>query len=427
MALPKLPLPEGIQSHYVAASDLIVHFLDAKPETGSNPPVVLLLHGFPELAFSWRSIMRPIADLGYRVIAPDLRGFGRTVLQSKPKGHVSDYAEPIDAFRMSNYVRDALALVFALGYQEIACVVGHDFGSAVAAFCALTRPDVFRAVVLMSAPFLGAPRLSSGGPVTDSLSEQEVEVAKIKPNIHESLDMLFANMKPPRMHYQHYFSSSQAAHDMDLPTAPELRAFMRRYFHIKSAEWGPASSPEVRPRPLKGWVADEVTRLPAYYLMPRGVTMPEAVASACEVHIGMGGERDVSSWMDEEELMVFVSEYGRTGFQSALNKYRCVTSDIDIPIGTAGTAKAHKDYLEDLSLFSHLKITIPSIFISGELDWGPYQSPGALERMKNELCTDMRDVVFIPNAGHWVQQEQPERVTIALGAFLTEISKVSES
>lgn len=88
MELPALPLPEGIQSHYVAASDLIVHFLDAKPSTGTPsgyPPLILLLHGFPELAFSWRAIMRPIADLGYRVIAPDLRGFGRTVLQSRTK------------------------------------------------------------------------------------------------------------------------------------------------------------------------------------------------------------------------------------------------------------------------------------------------------------------------------------------------------
>lgn len=323
---------------------------------------------------------------------------------------------------MSNYVRDALALVFALGYKEISCVMGHDFGSAVAAFCALTRPDVFRAVVLMSAPFLGPPPLPSGAPVIDSLAEQQLES---KPNIHESLDALFAGMTPPRMHYQHYFSSSRAAHDMDLPTAPELRAFMRRYFHIKSAEWGPAASPEVRPRALKGWAADEVSRIPPYYLMPRGVTMPDTVAAACEAHVGTGEERDTSSWMDEEELMVFVSEYGRTGFQGALNKYRCVTADVDIPLGTSGTAKAHKDYLADLSLFAHLRITIPSIFISGELDWGPYQSPGALARMKDELCTDMRDVVFIPNAGHWVQQEQPERVAIVLGAFLTEVNKIA--
>lgn len=126
--------------------------------------------------------------------------------------------------------------------------------------------------------------------------------------------------------------------------------------------------------------------------------------------------------MDEEELIVFVSEYGRTGFQSGLNKYRCVTCDIDIPLGTtSGSAKAHKDYLADLSLFSHMHITVPSIFIAGELDWGPFQSPGALAKMKNELCTDMRDVVFIPNAGHWVQQEQPGQVVDSLDSFLKQI------
>jgi len=431
MELPPLPLPEGVRSRYVAASDLVVHFLDSQPSTGTKPPLILLLHGFPELAFSWRSIIRPIADLGYRVIAPDLRGFGRTVLQSQTtiSGHALDYAEPIDAFRLSNYIHDALALVFALGYHEVACVVGHDFGSAVAGLCALTRPDVFRSVVLMSAPFLGAPPLPAGAPVTDSLSEQQADLTKKKPNMHESLDAIFAGMAPPRMHYQHYFSSSRAAHDMDLSesSAPEFRAFIRRYFHIKSADWGPAASPDGRPRVLKGWTAEEAAHLPVYYLMPRGVSMPEAVAAACEEYVGMGGERDRCGWMDEEELMVFVNEYGRTGFQSGINKYRCVTCDIDLPLGTTGNAVAHKDYMADLSLFSHLHITIPAIFIAGELDWGPFQSPGALAKMKNELCTDMRDVVFIPNAGHWVQQEQPERVIGCLEIFLKQIYGVSES
>ena len=63
------------------------------------------------------------------------------------------------SFRLPNLVRDALGLVSAFGYRTVDAVIGHDFGSSVAAWCALIRPDVFRSVVMMSAPFGGPPSL----------------------------------------------------------------------------------------------------------------------------------------------------------------------------------------------------------------------------------------------------------------------------
>jgi pimeloyl-ACP methyl ester carboxylesterase len=125
-----------------------MHLLEAGFE-GQDRPCVQLLHGFPELAYSWRKVLLPLAAAGFHVIAPDQRGYGRTT------GWDGNYDGDLHAFGMLNLVRDTLGLVSALGYRTVAAVVGHDFGSPVAAWCALIRPDVFRAVVLMSAPFAG--------------------------------------------------------------------------------------------------------------------------------------------------------------------------------------------------------------------------------------------------------------------------------
>src|SRR3954466_3317392 len=89
----------------------------------------------------------------YKEIAPDQRGYGRTT------GWDANYDGDLASFRLLNLVRDALGLVSAFGYRSIDAVVGHDFGSSVAAWCALVRPDVFRSVALMSAPFAGPPPL----------------------------------------------------------------------------------------------------------------------------------------------------------------------------------------------------------------------------------------------------------------------------
>ena len=151
--LPEIPLPSTIRSRTIDnINGLRMHVLEAGFET-SGRPCVLLLHGFPELAYSWRKVMPVLAEAGYHVIAPDQRGYGRTT------GWDPDYDGDLASFRLTNLVRDALGLVSAFGYRSVDAVIGHDFGSSVAAWCALIRPDVFRSVVMMSAPFGGPPSL----------------------------------------------------------------------------------------------------------------------------------------------------------------------------------------------------------------------------------------------------------------------------
>src|ERR1700712_3727546 len=144
--LPEIPLPAGIRSRYVDdINGLRMHVLEAGFETKGRP-CILLLHGFPELAFSWRKVMPALSSAGYHVIAPDQRGYGRTT------GWSADYDSDLNPFRLTNLVRDALGLVSAFGYTHVDAVFGHDFGSSVGAWCALIRPDVVRSVgVIMGA------------------------------------------------------------------------------------------------------------------------------------------------------------------------------------------------------------------------------------------------------------------------------------
>jgi pimeloyl-ACP methyl ester carboxylesterase len=370
-------LAPGIRSSLARnINGLDIHIL----ETGFEPagrPLVLLLHGFPELAYSWRKVMLPLAAAGLHVVAPDLRGYGRTT------GWNADYDGDLASFRLLKAVRDALGLVSALGYREVALVAGHDFGASVAAWCALARPDVFCSVALMSAPFAGPPALPF-----DTTNQPRRQAAP-EADIHDEL----AKLARPRKHYQWYYSTPPANADMrDCPQG--VHAFLRGYFHYKSADWT-----DNKPDPLNGWTADELAKMPTYYIMDLHKNMAETVAAEMPSAARIAACR----WLPEDELAVYAAEYERTGFQGGLQWYRRGTGGID-------TA--------ELQLFSGRTIDVPSMFIAGKSDWGTYQRPGNFERMQQSVCTRMLGCHLIEGAGHWVQQEQPERVSELLIEFL---------
>src|SRR3569832_366790 len=185
--LPDIPLPASVRSRYVdGINGLRMHVLEAGFET-KDRPCLLLLHGFPELAFSWRKVLPALAEAGYHVIAPDQRGYGRTT------GWDASYDGDLGSFRLTNLVRDALGVVAAFGHRSVAGVVGHDFGSAVAAWCAIIRPDGFRSVVLMSAPFAGPPQLAF------NTADASPPPRQVDPEHHD-----LAALPRPRKHYHWY-------------------------------------------------------------------------------------------------------------------------------------------------------------------------------------------------------------------------------
>jgi pimeloyl-ACP methyl ester carboxylesterase len=109
-------------------------------EQGSGP-LVILCHGFPECWYSWRHQLRALAEAGFRAVAPDLRGYGR-----------SDRPEEVEKYTVLHDVGDILGLVDALGAEQ-AVIAGHDVGATIAWQAALMRPDRFRAVIALSVPF----------------------------------------------------------------------------------------------------------------------------------------------------------------------------------------------------------------------------------------------------------------------------------
>jgi pimeloyl-ACP methyl ester carboxylesterase len=373
-------LPSGIRSRFVdGVNGLRVHVLEAGFEPPGRPGL-LLLHGFPELAYSWRKVMLPLAAAGYHVIAPDQRGYGLT------SGWDGDYDGDVGSFRILNLVRDAIGVAFALGHRRLAAVIGHDFGSPVAAWCALVRPDVFPAVALMSAPFAGAPALPF--PAADGAPPPApTGVLGAVPN-----DELAA-LPRPRKHYQWYYSTRPA--DADMRRCRQgLHAFLRAYYHVKSADWAGN-----KPFPLRSWSAGELAKMPTYYIMDLAQDMAETVAPEMPSAAGIAACR----WLTDDELRVYSEAFGRTGFQGGLNWYRCATD---------------ARYAADLQIFSGRTIDVPSVFIAGAADWGPFQKPGLLETMQSSACTRMLGCHFVDGAGHWVQQEQPEETARLLLDFL---------
>jgi pimeloyl-ACP methyl ester carboxylesterase len=133
-------------------------------------------------------------------------------------------------------------------------------------------------------------------------------------------------------------------------------------------------------------------------------TMPETVSKEMPNAAAIAANQ----WLPEPELAFYAAEYARTGFQGGLQWYRC---------GTSGA------FDSELQLWSGKTIDVPSCFISGKQDWGTYQRPGMFEAMQSSACTAMFGCHLIDDAGHWVQQEQPEEVNRLVLQFLADAGR----
>lgn len=372
-------LRAGIRSRLIDNNNGVnLHILEAGFEPPRKPCIVLL-HGFPELAYSWRNQLLPIARAGFHVVAPDLRGYGRSVVSPVA------YGDDLLPYSVLNRISDVLGLVRALGHEKVAAIVGHDWGGPTAQWCARVRPDFFQSVVSMSTPFLSSPTLPLG---TASAHE--------RPMPQDDIQKELAALPRPRKHYFSY-SATRGANDDMWHAAQGVHDLLRALYHFKSADWK-----ENKPFPLKSWSASELAKMPAYYIMDLGQGIARTMATA------MPSKAQIAAckWMSEENLRVYSSEFIRTGFQGGLNYYRVGE---DSKFGT------------ELNIFSGRTIDVPACYIGGDSDWATYQSPGAFEAM-HAVCTRLVGVHLVTGAGHSIAEEQPEKVNSVLIRFIRQMA-----
>lgn len=297
----------------------------------------------------------------------------------------------IAEFSNTNMVRDLVALVYGFGYEQVLSVVGHNYGAILGAWASLIRPDMFTSSVQMTNPFDPA-RLPTRGAAT-SVSPP-TNVSTISSSIAQ-VEAALENLQPPRKYYQLFNSESPAANDWNTGGVLGQRDFLRKYFFVKSASW-----PGNQPHPLANSTAEQLAIIPHYYVMLLNESMSETVAS-----MTMGYNITTSqSWLPDDDLEVYLSEYQRVGFQGQLNWYRTLTATSP-----------------DVLLMSGRKIEVPVLFIGGDKDWGSYQHPGALEKY-NQTCTDFRGAHMISGAGHWIHLEQPQALTDQILQFLKQLN-----
>lgn len=230
-------------------------------------PLVLLCHGFPELGYSWRHQIRALADAGYRVVAPDMRGYGGT-----------DQPAEIEAYTLCHIASDMTCLVQALG-AERAAIVGHDWGAAAAWTSALLRPDVFPVLGLLSVPYL--MEFYSGPPPSTFMK---------------------ALLSMGQMFYQYYFQEPGKA-EADLER--DVRDSHLRVFYAASA----TAPPDRRWRMMFSPGENLLDTLPATDTLPPWITEEELAVYTTEFQrTGFRGGLNWYRSMDRDrELLGFLA------------------------------------------------------------------------------------------------------------------------
>ncbi|MCC5664253.1 alpha/beta hydrolase [Nostoc sp. CHAB 5784] len=294
--------------------------------------LVILCHGFPECWYSWRHQLVALAEAGFHVVAPDIRGYGQT-----------DQPESVEAYNILELTSDIVGLVHALD-QEQAIIVGHDQGATLAWHCALLRPDLFKAIALLSVPYRA--RAWESRPPTEMLKRMSGEQqfymlyfqepgkaeAELEANVRKSLRMMLysaAGDAPPEERWQFLFDKSEKF--LDTLTEPE--------------------------------------QLP--------------------------------SWLSEQDLDFFTQEFERTGFRGGLARYRNLDRDWELTRFLSGA-----------------KLQQPALFVGGEFDAVVTRNRELVNNLEKTV-PNLRKKVLLPNAGHWIQQEQPAEINRLLIEFLT--------
>ncbi len=318
---------EGVTLRFIEANGLRFRIAEA----GDDGPVVLLAHGWPESWYSWRLQLSGLARAGYRVVAPDMRGYGAT-----------DAPPDVDDYDMNHLTADMVGILDALGV-ETATIVGHDWGSPVAQYSVLYYPDRFTSLVMMSVPYQGRAPANP--------------LERMRSQFGENFFYILYHNEPGGVAEAEYDSNPRGL-------------ISRLYLSPNSPREAPTiTDPH---RSAGGWI-------------PR-----------------LGAPKGLPAWLTQEDLDYVVGQFENAGFRGGVNYYRTFGRNWEQSAG-------RKDFT----------IKVPSLFLAGSRDvviGGATKS--ALTAMMAPLIPDLRDVVLIPEIGHWIQQEAPLDTNRVLIEFL---------
>jgi pimeloyl-ACP methyl ester carboxylesterase len=320
-------------------------------------PLVLLVHGFPESWYSWRHQLPALAAAGYRAVAIDVRGYGRS---SRPV--------EVEAYRMVKLAGDVVALVEALGASR-AALIGHDWGAPIVWTSALLRPDLFWGVAGLSVPYnprgatrpLEAMRKMAGD---DEFSSEPRQGSAP----HRSLSN--PPSAGPTEFYVEYFQQPGRAE-------AEIEKDVRRW--LLGFYWSASG--------------DAPRDVPSLALVPRGA----------EVRDRFTYPESPPPWLTDADLDFYTGEFERTGFSGGLNRYRNVDRD-----------------WEDLAAFHGAPIQVPALFVGGDRDGPTIWGKPAIDAFPRTLPRLWRAEI-LPGCGHWIQQERPAETNRLLVDFLAAV------
>lgn len=322
-------------------------------ECGTGKPVIFC-HGFPGLWYSWRHQLEAVARAGYRAIAVDQRGYGR-----------SDRSLDVASYDANMAIADMIGLLDAIKEKE-AIFVGHDFGAQQVCNLAVRFPERVAGVVIMSCPYDFDLAGRGGRGRNSSSTDVAMEWAGgMRPT------EAFAMAAEKHFLHLHYL---QAIGPAERELEPRAGEFLRRLFWALSSG-GEYKSYVDHPSENSGYL-DVLAPAPA---------LPWA-------------------WMSEADMDYFITETAAANegevFVGGFNSYRA--ADRNWELGEE---------------WADATIEVPALFVSGADDIVLKMiAPDALDIMKSRV-PDLRGIHLIPNAGHFVQMEQPEEMNKALIPF----------
>ncbi len=314
----------ALEHQLLEVNGIELSLYSAGPQDGR---ALWLLHGFPECWHSWRKQIEPLAAAGYRVLIPEMRGYGKSSAPREP-----------EAYDLITLCGDIQGAMDALQQSEC-CVIGHDWGAPVAWHLALLEPQRVQAVVAMAVPFGGRPKQ----PATE----------------------LMAQLYAGRFHYiLHFQQPGVAEAEMDADMARTLRMMM----HNTSAA------------------------------VPKDFFLQDKPAGA-GLFDGMQDPGSLPPWCDEAAFAHYLDTFARRGFYGALNWYR----------------NFHRNWLRTEAL-AELQVEQPALFLLGDHDPVGTLEAYTLKQMPKRVRQLEQHV--LEHCGHWIQNEQAERVNQLLLDFL---------